>query len=41
LYKSCGDPNFREHLSEARFEIDCQLLRDTQMTIGNLAQMLG
>jgi AraC-like DNA-binding protein len=33
--------SFREAVNEARFEIASQLLRDTQVSIGNLARILG
>ena len=33
--------SFRDAVNEARFEMACQLLRDTRVSIGSLAQILG
>jgi AraC-like DNA-binding protein len=33
--------SFRDAVNEARFEMACQLLRDTRFGVGSLAQILG
>jgi AraC-like DNA-binding protein len=33
--------SFREAVNEARFEMACQLLRDTRVSVGSLARILG
>ncbi len=33
--------SFRDTVNEARFEMACQLLRDTRVTVGSLARILG